>query len=504
MTAHHSTVNAPGPLPPSVDNPTGCLRSPLDKDGSPATPRTPSRPESSTSISPLPSADNLPTSTNNGTYTADYTRGTRVRVAKPAPPARQDRPLRYVDVLRNKAQTTGGGAKTKVMKLARRSAHWLHYVWLDIFFMLLILAVTYICLLFLPTYRFKHRAFPVAMNPISREWEGPVELSYPIVDFVVPVTLVAIALPAIAILVLASMQIWVRNAWDFTAGVLGMLKGLVVISLLQVILKRFIGKLRPNFMAYCLPVFSWPDSFLPNDNVVSFRPPTRLHSEAAPDSIMNRHRADPDDQNHHFEDIANSIPLGIIAAVLAYRSHYASLFDYATNHRYLPWSSSHTSLGIQTSKPAQDEQAEKKTYRFKNHGNLAAVAWPRQRRAPASNGDGQDSRITDTAPPAGVDGADERPVVTQLFRRRTGSELLNHRLAGPVSLRPRRSKPKYPFSKRMSWHQNVDGVCGLEYDRDITTMKQQSRAGAVSPMPGTGTRSWRNTREGQRSAGVMV
>ena len=106
--------------------------------------------------------------------------------------------------------------------------HWLHYVWLDIFAMLLILAITYICLRLLPTFRFRQRVFPVRLNAVSLLWEGPEFLSYPVIDFVVPVMVLGVALPMIAIAVFAVMQIWVRNVWDFTAGVMGMLKGLII------------------------------------------------------------------------------------------------------------------------------------------------------------------------------------------------------------------------------------------------------------------------------------
>ncbi|KAM0797391.1 hypothetical protein BDR22DRAFT_786961, partial [Usnea florida] len=38
------------------------------------------------------------------------------------------------------------------------------------------------------------------------------------------------------------------------------------------------------------------------------------------------------DRNHHVHDILLSIPWGILVAFLAYRGHYASIFDYRTNH----------------------------------------------------------------------------------------------------------------------------------------------------------------------------
>ena len=72
------------------------------------------------------------------------------------------------------------------------------------------------------------------------------------------------------------------------------------------------------------------------------------------------------DRNHHVHDILLSIPWGVLVAFLAYRSHYASIFNYRTNHLPLPWSGAYRSLHPTT--PAPDT----------GHGdNLAAVTWPR-------------------------------------------------------------------------------------------------------------------------------
>ena len=72
------------------------------------------------------------------------------------------------------------------------------------------------------------------------------------------------------------------------------------------------------------------------------------------------------DRNHHMHDILLSIPWGVLIAFMAYRSHYASLFDYRTNHLPLPWSGTRQSL--RSTIPDPDTK----------HGlNLTAVTWPR-------------------------------------------------------------------------------------------------------------------------------
>ncbi len=98
------------------------------------------------------------------------------------------------------------------------------------------------------------------------------------------------------------------------------------------------------------------------------------------------------DRNHHIHDILLSAPWGILVAFLAYRSHYASVFDYRKNHLPLPWSGTRQSL--RPTIPAPET----------GHGyNLAAVRWPRKPVEHSFNGEGEQSTGL------GVDGAAERP-----------------------------------------------------------------------------------------------
>ena len=97
------------------------------------------------------------------------------------------------------------------------------------------------------------------------------------------------------------------------------------------------------------------------------------------------------DGNHHYHDILLSIPLGILIAFFAYRSHYASLFDYRTNHLPLPWSGSRRSLHPTVPEPET-----------KHGDNLTAVTWPRD---PIEHSfDGGQEHAADP----GLDGAAER------------------------------------------------------------------------------------------------
>lgn len=98
------------------------------------------------------------------------------------------------------------------------------------------------------------------------------------------------------------------------------------------------------------------------------------------------------DRNHHVHDILLSIPWGVLIAFLAYRSHYASIFNYRTNHLPLPWSGARQSL--RATIPAPETK----------HGdNLAAVRWPR--RPVEHSFDGEREQATGL----GLDGAADRP-----------------------------------------------------------------------------------------------
>ena len=102
----------------------------------------------------------------------------------------------------------------------------------------------------------------------------------------------------------------------------------------------------------------------------------------------------------------------------------------------------------------------------------------------------------------GVDGQDERVLVSHSMRRRPRSELLNHKLAGPSSLRYRKSKAKYPLAKRMVWQQD-NGSEGTLAKKGNATIRpvRACLSGVVGKRGEKGERG----REGERrSVGAMV
>ena len=207
-------------------------------------------------------------------------------------------------------------------------------------------------------------------------------------------------------------------------------------------------------------------------------------------------------QNHHLHDIILSIPFGVFAALLAYRSHYASIFDYRTNHLYLPWSSTHRSLNIEASTPGEEAPTDEKTYRFKCRGNIAAVAWPRRLQSVDISGGTQTTGTkTEVAKAGDLAGAHERlAAVPQSMRRRPRLDFLNRRLARPPSLRYRKTvKAKYSFPKRAVWYEDA-GI--VDQDRDATL--RPARPVVLSEGTGRVGRKRANEVVGRGSAGAMV
>lgn len=90
-------------------------------------------------------------------------------------------------------------------------------------------------------------------------------------------------------------------------------------------------------------------------------------------------KSDRQGQNHHVHNVLLSIPIAIVVALLSYRAHYVSVFDYTTNHVHLPWSSSHRSLHPSLPEAFNaSSQPRKRASRFHYCRNMAAVAWPRK------------------------------------------------------------------------------------------------------------------------------
>ena len=91
-------------------------------------------------------------------------------------------------------------------------------------------------------------------------------------------------------------------------------------------------------------------------------------------------------------------------AFLAYRSHYASILDYKTNHQYLPFSSTHeiNDATVEAEKSDTDTESRKYRFRITRPTGSVAVVWPRRRQNKRSS-DG--NVVAPTTPAVGGGGA---------------------------------------------------------------------------------------------------
>lgn len=91
----------------------------------------------------------------------------------------------------------------------------------------------------------------------------------------------------------------------------------------------------------------------------------------------------------------------MFVAMLAYRTHFASIFDYHTNHLPLPWSGSHESLNPRVPEPNGSNVS---TQMLKGRNNFAATAWPRKPKTYSFGNNGQQMGRVSGVP--GLDGTD--------------------------------------------------------------------------------------------------
>ena len=96
----------------------------------------------------------------------------------------------------------------------------------------------------LENFRWMNRTFPMTWDSRTSTWVGPVDISWPKQDFIVPIMTAEILIPLIPTLVLLAMQIWVRSFWDFNAAIFGLFKGIAIVYVASHIVLKFIEHCR--------------------------------------------------------------------------------------------------------------------------------------------------------------------------------------------------------------------------------------------------------------------
>lgn len=184
----------------------------------------------------------------------------------PPPRPRRKRPMLKWPKLKSKCCTVS--LNSKFWTGCKR---WVHFVWVDLLAMMIILLATYLCQLLMPNYRMCERYIPMTYNTRSGEFEGPIQYSFPRYDapkvlettdfggltdpsessrrtllernscsvaakvtvasanyFLFPPILMTLGIELSSLMILLLMQIWVRSQSDFTAAKIGMTKAMIV------------------------------------------------------------------------------------------------------------------------------------------------------------------------------------------------------------------------------------------------------------------------------------
>ena len=110
-----------------------------------------------------------------------------------------------------------------------RVHRWLWIVLPDLLIMLSLFLAAIVMDKYLDNFRWMSRTFPMTWDPYNSTWVGPVEISWPKEEFIVPVLTAEILIPLIPTVILLAMQIWVRNFWDFNAAIFGLFKGIAIV-----------------------------------------------------------------------------------------------------------------------------------------------------------------------------------------------------------------------------------------------------------------------------------
>lgn len=104
---------------------------------------------------------------------------------------------------------------------------WLGLVGVDLLLMVCLSLATLVLKLDHEIFRQSKRLFPMWYTE-SQGWYGPTDLSHPKQPLILGNTIAGLIFTAVPIVVILTMQVFVRSFWDANAALLGLLKGLVI------------------------------------------------------------------------------------------------------------------------------------------------------------------------------------------------------------------------------------------------------------------------------------
>lgn len=229
---------------------------------------------------------------------------------------------------------------------------------------------------------------------------------------------------------------------------------------------------------------------------------------------------------------------------MSYRAHYASIFNYKTNHMPLPWSSSHRALNPKMPPADDDSVTDSIRYRFRNKRNGAAVMWPRKKDSTQSDHQAIGTTTANNTTPSSAGGAatgmtaaagtsmaaafavgdggeevatregggasgrvtvpnfdgraDERPMISSSIRKRARHSFFEDKL------KYRRSQGRYSFARPAPSHRPLREASLSDGDGNATVRMSPSTQRIAMRLLPTPERVRKVTRQAKRSAGTMV
>ncbi|KAL9042526.1 MAG: hypothetical protein Q9214_003748 [Letrouitia sp. 1 TL-2023] len=132
--------------------------------------------------------------------------------------------------------------------------HWHRLVRLDLLVMASCLIIGGILAKWTSTFRQSDTLWPMWRDPAERVWRGPLEISHPELHSVLDSMECAIVVLLVPLALVLLMQTFVKSFWDANAAILGLLKALSAMTVIQVVLKQYIIRLRPFFLTKCRPI----------------------------------------------------------------------------------------------------------------------------------------------------------------------------------------------------------------------------------------------------------
>lgn len=176
---------------------------------------------------------------------------TSAAVTKKVRPSKQVKPASLFAKSRRKIRNR----RNPISYLPKRQRvfKWLRHTYLDFLKMIIFFGAASGLRWYTPLFRHHEYTWPMWRDNSTGLWVGPESISRPSYPNILPNLAAAIILSLSPMSILLFMQIFVRNFWDFNAGLMGLLTAVDIMTLIQLPLKVLFPSPRPSFLQVCKP-----------------------------------------------------------------------------------------------------------------------------------------------------------------------------------------------------------------------------------------------------------